>query len=93
MIAMAVKMIRGNREKLVSSSEKEKYLKMGYSVIDESGKIIEQGSRTMRDLNDELAKKDEEITDLKTELAKKVEEIAALKEKKNARSKGQESKE
>lgn len=93
MIAMAVKMIRGNREKLVPFSEKEKYLKMGYSVIDESGKIIEQGSRTMRDLNDELAKKDEEIAVLKTELAKKDEEISALKEKKNARSKGQESKE
>ena len=38
-----IRVLRGNRERLIPSIEKEKYLAEGYSVIGDDGTVLEQG--------------------------------------------------
>lgn len=68
MVNMAVKMVCGNREMLVPSEEKEKYLKLGFSVIDESGNVVEKGKKSIRDLEAELEAATKKNASLKSDL-------------------------
>ena len=65
----AIRVLRGNREKLVPSMEKEKYLAEGYSVIDESGAVIEHGVKSNRTLKAELDAANKRIAELEAEIA------------------------
>lgn len=64
-----IRVLRGNRERLIPSIEKEKYLADGYSVIDESGAVIEQGVKSNHTLKSELEAANKRIAELEAELA------------------------
>lgn len=64
-----IRVLRGNRERLIPSIEKEKYLADGYSVIDESGAIIEQGVKSNHTLKTELDAANKRIAELEAENA------------------------
>lgn len=64
-----IRVLRGNRERLIPSIEKEKYLADGYSVIDESGTVIEQGVKSNHTLKSELESANKRIAELEAELA------------------------
>lgn len=64
-----IRVLRGNRERLIPSIEKEKYLADGYSVIDESGAVIEQGVKTNHTMKSELEAANKRIAELEAELA------------------------
>ena len=66
----AIRVLRGNREKLVPSMEKEKYLAEGYSVIDEHGTVLEQGVKSNHTLKTELDAANKRIAELEAEIAK-----------------------
>lgn len=64
-----IRVLRGNRERLIPSIEKEKYLADGYSVINESGTVIEQGVKSNHTLKSELETANKRIAELEAELA------------------------
>lgn len=64
-----IRVLNGNREKLVSPTEKAEYLAAGYSVIDESGAVIEQGVKSNHTLKSELEAANKRIDELEAELA------------------------
>ena len=49
-----IRVVKGNREKLIPPTEKTDYLAMGYSVIDEDGTVLEQGVKSNHTLKSEL---------------------------------------
>ena len=65
----AIRVLRGNREKLIPSMEKEKYLAEGYSVIDEHGTVLEQGVKSNHTLKTELDAANKRIAELEAEIA------------------------
>ncbi len=64
-----IRVLRGNRERLVPSIEKEKYLADGYSVIGEDGTVLEQGVKSNHTLKSELEAANKRIAELESELA------------------------
>lgn len=64
-----IRVLRGNRERLVPSIEKEKYLAEGYSVIGEDGTVLEQGVKSNHTLKAELETANKRIAELEAELA------------------------
>ena len=64
-----IRVLKGNREKLVPPTEKAEYLANGYSVIDESGKVLEQGVKSNHALKSELEAANKRIAELEAELA------------------------
>ena len=66
----AIRVLRGNREKLIPSMEKEKYLADGYSVIDEKGTVLEQGVKSNHTLKTELDAAKKRIAELEEENAR-----------------------
>jgi hypothetical protein len=71
MVGNYIRVLKGNQELLISPTEKEKYLKMGYSVIEEDGSIVEQGVKSNHALRTELDEANAKIAELEAELAKK----------------------
>ncbi len=67
-IGNMVRVLLGNRERLISPMEKEKYLADGYSVIDESGAVVEQGVKSNHTLKTELEAANKRIAELEVEL-------------------------
>lgn len=63
-----IRVLRGNRERLVPSIEKEKYLADGYSVIGEDGAVLEQGVKSNHTLKSELETANRRIVELENEL-------------------------
>lgn len=74
-----IRVRRANVTLDIRPDEKERYMEMGYSVIDEKGKVLEaalsndvNALRTeVLKLRKELAEKDEEIAELKSKVEKK----------------------
>lgn len=64
-----IRVVKGNREKLIPPTEKTDYLAMGYSVIDEDGTVIEQGVKSNHTLKSELEAANKHIAELESELA------------------------
>lgn len=64
-----IRVLNGNREKLITPTEKSAYLASGYSVIDESGTVIEPGVKSNHTLKTELEAANKRIAELETELA------------------------
>ncbi len=64
-----IRVLRGNQEMRISSLDKERYLKQGYSVIDESGTVIEQGVKSNHALKTELDAANKRIAELEVENA------------------------
>lgn len=64
-----IRVLKGNQETLVSPIEKEKYLQMGYSVIDEDGTVLEQGVKSNHVLKEELDAANKRIAELEEEIA------------------------
>lgn len=71
MIGNFIRVLKGNQELLVSPTEKDKYLELGYSVIEEDGSIVEQGVKSNHALKTELDEAKAKIAELEAELAKK----------------------
>lgn len=63
-----IRVLRGNRERLIPSIEKEKYLADGYSVIGEDGSVLEQGVKSNHTLKTELDAANKRIAELEAEL-------------------------
>ena len=66
-----IRVLRGNRERLIPSIEKEKYLAEGYSVIGDDGTVLEQGVKSNHTLKSELEAANKRITELKAERSRK----------------------
>lgn len=64
-----IRVLKGNRERLVPSIEKVKYLTDGYSVIGEDGSVLEQGVKSNHTLKAELETANKRIAELEAELA------------------------
>lgn len=64
-----IRVLKGNRERLIPPTEKSAYLASGYSVIDESGIVIEQGVKSNHTLKSELEAANKRIAELEAELA------------------------
>lgn len=68
-----ITVIKGNVELYVPEEQKDRYLKLGYSVVDANGKIVEEATPTdvaflqskVRELLDENAKLKAELADAK----------------------------
>ena len=58
-----IRVLRGNRERLIPSIEKEKYLAEGYSVIGDDGTVLEQGVKSNHTLKSELEAANKRITE------------------------------
>lgn len=65
-----IRVLKGNREKLIPPTEKADYLAMGYSVINESGTVIEQGVKSNHTLKSELEAANKRIAELEVENAR-----------------------
>ena len=63
-----IRVLKGNREKLIPPTEKTEYLSNGYSVIDEDGTVLEQGVKSNHTLKSELEAANKRITELEAEL-------------------------
>ena len=63
-----IRVLRGNRERLIPPIEKEKYLADGYSVIGEDGSVLEQGVKSNHTLKTELDAANKRIAELEVEL-------------------------
>ncbi len=63
-----IRVVKGNREKLIPPTEKTDYLAMGYSVIDEDGTVLEQGVKSNHTLKSELEAANRRIAQLEAEL-------------------------
>lgn len=67
----------------ISSEDKEYYMQQGYSVIDESGNIVEKAlSSDVGQLQLEVTQLSAQLQNLKGEIAKKDAEIKRLKARK-----------
>lgn len=64
-----IRVLKGNREKLIPPTEKSEYLTNGYSVIDENGTVIEQGVKSNHTLKSELEAANKRIAELEAENA------------------------
>jgi hypothetical protein len=67
-----IKVKKHNREIYINEDVKDRYLKLGYSVIDAIGKVIEEptGNKSTVQYEWALAEKDAEIIKLRQELSK-----------------------
>lgn len=63
-----LRVLKGNQETLISPSNKEEYLKKGYSVIDEDGSVLEQGKKSKHAVEEELKAANKRIAELEAEL-------------------------
>lgn len=63
-----LRVLKGNQETLISPANKDKYLKQGYSVIDEDGKILEKGTKSKHAVEEELKAANKQIAELEAEL-------------------------
>lgn len=63
-----IRVLKGNREKLIPPTEKTEYLSNGYSVIDEDGTVLEQGVKSNHTLKSELEAANRRIAELEAEL-------------------------
>lgn len=63
----AIRVLRGNRERLISPIEKDKFLADGYSVINENGSVVEQGVKSNHVLRTELDAANRRIAELEAE--------------------------
>lgn len=63
-----IRVLKGNREMLISPSHKEEYLLNGYSVIDETGKVLEQKLKSEDAVRAELEAANKRIVELEAEL-------------------------
>ncbi len=59
-----IRVLKGNREKLIPPTEKTEYLSNGYSVIDEDGTVLEQGVKSNHTLKSELEAANRRIAEL-----------------------------
>lgn len=66
-----IRVLKGNRERLISPTEKTEYLEMGYSVIDEDGTVLEQGVKSNHVLKEELDAANKRIAELEAQLVQK----------------------
>lgn len=64
-----LRVLKGNQETLISPTNKEEYLKKGYSVIGEDGAILEQGVKSERMVINELEAARKRIAELEAEIA------------------------
>lgn len=64
-----IRVLKGNREKLIPPTEKTEYLSNGYSVIDEDGTVLEQGVKSNHTLKSELEAANRRIAQLEAELS------------------------
>lgn len=77
-----IRVRRANVTLDIRPDEKERYMEMGYSVIDEKGKVLEAAlSNDVNALRTEVLKLRKELAEKDEEIAKKDEEIAELKSK------------
>ena len=65
-----LRVLKGNQETLISPANKDKYLKNGYSVIDEDGSVLEQGVKSERMVKNELDAANKRISELEAEVAR-----------------------
>ena len=63
-----LRVLKGNQETLISPANKDKYLKMGYSVIEEDGSVVEQGVKSEGTVRHELEAANKRIAELELEL-------------------------
>lgn len=63
-----LRVLKGNQETLISPANKDAYLKKGYSVIDEGGKVLEKGTKTKHAVEEELKAANKRISELEAEL-------------------------
>ena len=63
-----LRVLKGNQETLISPANKDEYLKKGYSVIDEDGKVLEKGAKTKHAVEEELKAANKRIAELEAEL-------------------------
>lgn len=63
-----LRVLKGNQETLISPAHKDEYLKKGYSVIDEDGKVLEKGTKTKHAVEEELKAANKRIAELEAEL-------------------------
>lgn len=75
-----IKIVKGNIELDVPADQKDRYLKLGYSVIDNNGKIVEEAPiADVGALQSKVSVLLEENTKLKSENAKLKDEVSKLK--------------
>lgn len=65
-----IRVLKGNREKLIPPTDKTDYLAQGYSVIDENGTVLEQGVKSNHTLKTELDAANKRIAELEKENAR-----------------------
>lgn len=65
-----LRVLRGNQEALISPAHKDEYLKKGYSVIDEDGKVLEKGTKSKHAVEEELKAANKRIYELEAENAR-----------------------
>lgn len=70
MVGNMLRVLKGNQETLISPENKDEYLKKGYSVIDEDGTVLEQGTKNKRMIEEELKEANKKIEELEAEIAK-----------------------
>lgn len=63
-----LRVLKGNQETLISPTNKDEYLKKGYSVIDEDGTVLEKGTKTKHAVEEELKAANKRIAELEAEL-------------------------
>lgn len=63
-----LRVLKGNQETLISPANKDEYLKKGYSVIDEDGSVLEEGTKTKHAVEEELKAAKKRIAELELEL-------------------------
>lgn len=76
-----IKVLKGNVELDIPAYDKDRYKKLGYSVIDNNGKVIEQAPIT------DVGTLQVMVAELQAENAQLKEEISKLKAKKPATTK------
>lgn len=88
-----VKVKKNNKELTIHEIQKESYLALGYSVIDENGIIVEHGNATgIAELKAENTTLKAENIELKSKNAELEKQLTLLKEKETSASEDQEKK-
>lgn len=78
-----IKVKKNNKELTIHEIQKESYLALGYSVINENGMIVEHGNATeISELKDENTTLKAENIELKAKNAELEKQLILLKEKK-----------